>query len=141
MIDVLEDVLMNSQKRRWIRKWLARRDTRGASSLLLKELAVEDVAEYTNCMRMSPKSFDILLTKIYPDIQRSNSTMRMAIPAKIKLQITLSYLATGNSYRNLAQQYRVSRPAISIFVPEVCDAIYEVIKEFIKVSTQIIYCY
>ena len=38
----------------WIRKWLARRSTHGASALLLKELYAEDLAEYCACLRMSP---------------------------------------------------------------------------------------
>ncbi|XP_050302766.1 putative nuclease HARBI1 [Anthonomus grandis grandis] len=101
--------------------------------MLLKELAIEDVREYRNCMRMSPASFDVLLKKISPAIQRSDTTMRMALPARTKLEITLSYLATGNSYRNLQQQFRVSRPAISKFIPEVCDAIYDALEDFIQV--------
>lgn len=132
LIDILQELIVQ-KKRVWIRKWLERRNTHGASNMLLKELAVEDVAEYRNCMRMSPECFKILLNKILPTIQRSDTTMRMAIPAKVKLEITLSYLATGNSYRNLSQQFRVSRPAISIFIPEVCDAIYDALKEFMKV--------
>ncbi|XP_050314914.1 putative nuclease HARBI1 [Anthonomus grandis grandis] len=101
--------------------------------MLLKELAIEDVQEYRNCMRMSRASFDVLLKKISPAIQRSDTTMRMALPARTKLEITLSYLATGNSYRNLQQQFRVSRPAISKFIPEVCDAIYDALEDFIQV--------
>lgn len=67
--------------------------------------------------------------------------IRITISAKIKLHIKLSYLAIGNSFRNLAEQSRVSRPAISIFVPEGWDAINEVLKKFTKISTYIIYCY
>ncbi|XP_050292753.1 putative nuclease HARBI1 [Anthonomus grandis grandis] len=59
--------------------------------------------------------------------------MRAAIPPRIKLEITLAYLATGNSCRTLQRLFRVSRPAISNFIPEVCDAIYEALQEYIKV--------
>lgn len=125
------------KKRVWIRKWLEKRNTHGASNLLLNELAVNDVAEFTNCMRMSPTMFNILLDKVYTKIQKNDTMMREALPARIKLQITLSFLATGNSLRNLQQSFRVSRGAISKFIPEVCDAIYENLKDFIQVKIQL----
>jgi len=102
---------------------------------ILKELAEEDTHghEFTNCMRMDPTKFEILLNKVHKKIQRSNTIMREAIPARVKLQVTLLYLATGNSYRNLQQSFRVSRAAISKFIPEVCDAMYEALGDFIKV--------
>lgn len=62
-----------------------------------------------------------------------------AIPAKIKLQVTLSFLATGNSYRNLQQSFRVSKAAISKFVPEVCNAIYEHLQDFLQVKTKVFF--
>ena len=53
-------------------------------SMLLKELAIEDVKKYRNCMRMSPASFEILLEKI-----------SLGNLPEQKFEITLSYLATG----------------------------------------------
>jgi hypothetical protein len=47
---------------------------------------------------MDQTTFEILLNKVHQNIQRSNTTMREAIPVRVKLQVTLSYLATGNSY-------------------------------------------
>jgi hypothetical protein len=124
LIDIFQTVLImeNPQRKRlWIRKWLTRRNTHGASNMLLKELATEDIEECKNCMRMSPACFETLLKKISSIIQQVDTTMRPAIPAK-------SYLATGNSFRNLQQQFRVSRPAISNFIPDA-------LKEFIQVRT------
>jgi hypothetical protein len=44
-------IMENPQRKRlWIRKWLARRNTHGASNMFLKELATEDIEEYKNCM-------------------------------------------------------------------------------------------
>lgn len=126
-----EEIYKN--KRCWVRTWLMRREIYGASSTLLRELAAEDVPEYRNWLRMSKEKFEILLNQIAPQITKTDTVMRSAIPARIKLEITLSYLATGNSYRTLQRLFRVSRPAISKFVPEVCDAIYEGLKEYIKV--------
>jgi hypothetical protein len=53
--------------------------------------------------------------------------MREAIHARVKLELVLSYLATGNSYRSLT--HLVSIPAVSLFNPEVLDAIYDCLKE------------
>lgn len=133
MIEELENELKKG-KRIWTRKWLLRRDTCGNSVGLLKELAIEDQPEYRSFMRMTPDQFEFLLSKVSPRIQRGDTNMRSAIPAKIKLELTLSYLATGNSYRSLSHFFRVSKPAISLFIPEVLDAIYENLKDYIKVS-------
>lgn len=138
LLEILHGV-QNEKKRIWVRSWLDRRNSHGVSNLLLKELAEEDTHEFTNCMRMDPTTFEILLNKVHQKIQRSNTIMREAIPARVKLQVTLSYLATGNSYRNLQQSFRVSRAATSKFIPEVCDAIYEALGDFIKVIIILIY--
>jgi len=65
--------------------------------LLLKELYAEDPAEYRACLRMSPECFDTLHGLIANAIQRNDTLMRDAIPSRIKLEVTLSFLATGNS--------------------------------------------
>lgn len=132
--ELSEGILRDKKKRVWIRKWLSRREALGASSTLLKELATEDQKEYRNCIRMSTDQFNTLLIKISPLISKNDTVMRAAIPARVKLEITLSYLATGNSYRTLQRLFRVSTSAISLFVPDVCGALYEILKEYIKVS-------
>jgi len=55
--------------------------------------------------------------------------MRMAIPTATKLEITLRYLATGDSFKSLEYLFQVPEP-----VPEVLTAISHVLKPFIKVS-------
>jgi hypothetical protein len=103
---------------------LARRSTHGGSALLLKELYAEDPAEYRPCFRMSCECFDTLHDLIANAVQRSDTLMRDAIPSRIKPEVTLSFLATGNSYRNLQHHFRISKAAISKFIPEVCESIY-----------------
>jgi len=108
--------------------------THGNLIRLIRELAIEDKSEYKSFMRMTPEQFEFLLQKISPKIQRDDTVMRPAIPEKIKLELTLSFLATGNSYRSLSHFFRVSKAAISIFVPEVLNAVYEALNDNIKVS-------
>jgi len=116
-----------------MRKWIRRRETREASALLLKELSVEDPQEYRLCLRLTSGSFETLLNLIAPVIQRTDTKLRDALPARVKVEITLNFLATGNSYRTLQHLFRVPKPSISNFVPEVCEAIFEALKDFIKV--------
>lgn len=129
-----DEVEEGTRKRMWTRQWIRRRNTRGASALLLKELSTEDPEEYRLCIRLTPKQLETLLTMVSPVIQRSDTQMRDAIPARTKLEITLHFLATGNSYRTIQHLFRVPKPTISKFIPEVCDAIFEALKDFVKVS-------
>lgn len=123
----------NKKKRIWMRNWIGRKITHGGSSLLLKELREEDPAEYRCFMRMSPDVFDALHKLVASDIQREDTLMRDAIPSVTKLEVTLSFLATGNSFRSLQHFFRVSKPAISKFIPEVCEIIWKKLKDKLKV--------
>jgi len=60
--------------------------------------------------------------------------MRMALPAKLKLQIACRYLATGDSVATLQYMYRVPKCSISKFLPEIFDAIYEALMNYIEVK-------
>ena len=131
--DMIEEE-QNRKKRMWVRDWIGRRDSRGASTLLLKELAAEDVNEYKICLRMTPEKFDALLDMVAPKIERQNTHMRDAIPPRVMLEVILYFVTTENSYRTLQYFFRVSKASISNFIREVCDAIYDSLGEFIKVS-------
>jgi hypothetical protein len=111
---------------------LARRSTQGGSALLVKELYAEYPAEYRACLRMSSECSDTLHDLIANAIQRSDTLISDAIPSRIKLEVALSFLATGNRYTNLQQLSRVSKPAISKFIPEVCDSIYLKLGDHLK---------
>lgn len=100
----------------------------------LRELTCEESGEFHNFCRMSIRDFEFLLNRIEPLIKKNDTQMRMAIPPKIRLAITLRYLATGDSYRSLHFLFKVSHQVISVIVPEVCRAIISVLKDQIKVS-------
>lgn len=132
-LDELTEALL--EKRVWTRPWILKRNERGSSALVLEELRNEDAKEYISILRMLPDVFDILLSLVMPKIQRQHTIMREALPAKVKLEITLDFLSSGISYRRLSHFYRVSRCSISKFIPEVCEEIFKALKENIKVST------
>merc|ERR1712002_726816 len=75
-----------------------------------------------NYMRMPPETFLELLQRITPRIENSYRYRRPLDPG-LKLAITLRYLATGNSYKTLQYAIRVAHNTISLFIPEVCQAI------------------
>jgi hypothetical protein len=99
------------------------------------ELAAENSDSYRNHLTMSEAQLDFLLQKVSALIQKADIFFRSALPAKLKLQITLHYLATGTCFRSLSALYRVSTCSISLMIPEVCKAIYDILDEFIQVST------
>lgn len=99
-----------------------------------KELAIEDPAKYKNFFRMSTELFNELLFLVLPRIEKQTTNFRLPISAEIRLQITLRYLASGCSFSSLAYMFRVPQNTISTIVPEVLDALYDVlVNEYLKV--------
>lgn len=131
--EVEEEICVINKKKLWIRKWIDRRDKLGATNCLLKELALEDPKEYFDSLRMSESCVNYLVMKIHSQIQRENTLLRSAIPAITKLQVVLYFLATGCSLRTLTHMFRLGKSTISEFLIEVCEAVYESLKEFIEV--------
>lgn len=102
----------------------------------LSELLQEpESKEFQNFVRMSDSDFEYLLQKISPVISKQDTDFRESIPAKIRLAVTLryEYLATGDSYRSLHYIFKISNQLISQIVPEVCQALIDVLKDTVKV--------
>ncbi|KAF9417482.1 hypothetical protein HW555_005405 [Spodoptera exigua] len=96
------------------------------------ELYAEPSGEFNNFVRMSSSDFEYLLQKISPTIAKKDTDWRDAIPVKVRLAVTLRYLATGDSYRSLHYLFKISSQVISIIVPEVCLALNNVLKDLVK---------
>jgi len=83
---------------------------------------------------MTPEKSDVLLDMVAPKIERQNTQMRDAISPRVMLEVTLYFMANGNSYRTLHHFFTVSKGSISSFIQqEVCHAIYDSLGEFVKV--------
>ncbi|GBO99314.1 hypothetical protein EVAR_564_1 [Eumeta japonica] len=113
-IECVAKLMRDKKKRRrvWVRDWISRREDFGASSCLLKEMRQEDPDGYRNHLRMLTEKFDELLGKIVDKITKNDTHMRNAIPATTKLEITLRFLATGDSFVSLEALYRVGKSTI-----------------------------
>lgn len=105
----------------------------------LSELVAKPSGEFQKFTRMSQSDFDDLLNKVLPAIAKQDTQLRNAIPARIRLAITLRYLATGDSFESLHFLFKISPQLISKIIPEVCQALIEALKEEIKVSNKTIY--
>ncbi|KAB0804674.1 hypothetical protein PPYR_01644, partial [Photinus pyralis] len=115
----------------WVKPWLGK----GKGNLKLRRELLEDKKSFKNFLRMDETTFNDLLKKITPKIEKQWYTRECA-SAEIKLIITLRYLATGESYRSLMYNYRIHERTISIFVPQVCRVIYDTLKvDYLKIPT------
>lgn len=101
------------------------------------ELNCEPSGEFENLTRLNHTDFQYLLSKVSPIISKKDTHWRLAIPAKLRLAITLRYLATGDSFKSLHFLFKVSSEIISKIVPEVCTAIVEVLKDQVKVKNKL----
>ncbi|CAF4773929.1 unnamed protein product [Pieris macdunnoughi] len=68
-------------------------------------------------------------------VSQLSSLLIDAIPAKIKLEDTLSFVSTGNSYRSLSHLFRLPKSSISQIISEVCQEIKRALKDHIKVPS------
>ena len=132
MKQLSEQKKKRKKRRWWVRKWILERNSR--ATLVHKELRSSHTEDFKNLLRMSEGGFEYLLERVSPLISKSDTNMRPAITAKIKLTVTLRYLATGDSFKSLEFLFRVPKNTISKFIPETCEAIHKALQEFIKVS-------
>ncbi|KAJ8876373.1 hypothetical protein PR048_020818 [Dryococelus australis] len=126
---------------------IAKIDCKEGVTTLLRELAEEDPKSFINIIRMSVPKFEKLLEMI-TSIKTQDTRMRMAIPCRTKLPITLRYLAGSDRYlagsdrylagsdrfRSLEYLFRVPCNTISVFLPMVSSASFEALCGYIKAS-------
>lgn len=103
-----------------------------AGNRLFEELCFNDAEKIFT--RLSKLEFENLYSLINTKISKKDTNFREAISARERLLVTLRFLATGDSYTSLQYLFRISKQRISVIVPEVCDAIIEVLKDYVKVK-------
>ena len=116
--------------RRWYtRPWVEKRDDFGHYHQLLPDCRDHDPETYKYYVRVLPRMFDQLLGHISHRITKKTTNWKQPIDPGLKLAATLRFLATGEAYKSLSTAFRVGTNTISLFVPEVCEAI---IQEFMR---------
>ena len=88
------------------------------------KLSLQDTPAFKEIMRMSTDQFKEILNATESDICKQSTKMggELIVPVK-RRALRLRFLATVESFRSLHFQFRISRPAISYIVTEVCEAI------------------
>ena len=114
-----------ARRRYWVKPWMSRRPNYGHYHTLLRELELENPEDFKEYMRMEPAMFYEILQRVTPKITKKDTNFRKSLEPGLKLAITLRFLASGDSYRSLKFNFRVSHNAISAFIPEVCGAILD----------------
>jgi hypothetical protein len=121
----------NARKRKfWVRP-IFNAETRlqqGASDNLVKEMMAEDIEKYVDYFRMPHQLFEALLALVGPIIDKQY-VIREPISPNIRLQITLRYLASGDSMKSLSYAFRVGHDTISKIISETCEAIWNCLKD------------
>ncbi|KAM7294246.1 hypothetical protein ISCGN_023763 [Ixodes scapularis] len=131
-----EAPLRKKPRSKWTSKWLQRVHQQGAYENLMRELALEDTEAYRRWIRMDTGSFEDLLSRVRPLIEKEDTNFRLCVPAGERLAITLRYLATEDSQMSLQFQFRRAHNTVSTIVAEVCPAIYSALKDdFLKVPS------
>ena len=122
----LQDAIRQPKARSvWTREWILERPYYGQYEKLVCSLKTDDVAAFSNFLRIDPDLWHEFLERVGPRIERSNTVMREALTPGHRLAITLRYMATGDSYMSLQYGFRVAHNTISGIVFDTCSAICE----------------
>ncbi|CAH2108869.1 unnamed protein product [Euphydryas editha] len=109
-----------------------RKRTLNTMEEIFSDLLAEPSNQFEGFVRMSATDFELLLSRVGPLIEKQKTKFRVTIPSKIRLAVTLRYLATGDSYRSLHYLFKMSHQVISNIVRECCAALISVLKNMIK---------
>ena len=120
---------VKNKKRFWVRKVYAERLLKGEFHLLIQDLRLHDQEYFFKYFRMSPTSYEELLSFVAPIIVKQRTTMRDPVSPSERLAVTLRFLVTGDAQCTIAASYRISASTISRIISETCAAIWTSLKE------------
>ena len=118
-----------SKKKMWVRNIFQDRHLKGEFHLLVNELRLFDHELFFVCFRMSPSTFEELLSWVAPHIIRQTTRFRDPVHPNERLAVTLRYLATGDAKSTIALSYRISPTTVGRIVDETCKVVWMVLLE------------
>ncbi|XP_070389344.1 uncharacterized protein [Dermacentor albipictus] len=127
-----DEYLFHRKRSCWQKDYIANKSL-GMQNHLYREVLVSDIEEYWRLLRVTRQQFLQLLSRVGPRIGRQDTVMRRAIPAGTRLQVTLRYLASGESHHPLSRQFRLGHSSVNDTIHQTCTVIYEEMKnDFLK---------
>ena len=127
------------EKRRfWIRRIYSEREFKGEYALLVKDMMLYDHHYFFAYFRMSPSTFENLLSWIAPIIIKKTTRLRQPINECERLCVTLRYLVTGDAQTTIAANYRMSPTTVGRIISETCKAIWDTLisRGYLKYPTR-----
>lgn len=132
--ELCEDEVRPAKKRKvWSKEWYQNR-AQFSHSNLMSELRVTAPDDFKNFLRMDSKTYDELLDKVRPFIEKKDTNMRIAISVNERLSATLRFLASGQSFEDLKFLTAISPQSLGTIIIETCSVINKVLKEYIQVG-------
>nr|XP_022904009.1 protein ALP1-like [Onthophagus taurus]XP_022908872.1 protein ALP1-like [Onthophagus taurus] len=96
-----------------------------------------DPSKFFEFLRMSIDTFDYILIRIKDRLRKKVTNFKRPISPVERLYLTLRFLSTGLSFRNLATTLRMGVCTVSKIVHETCEIIWnEFVDEFMPVPSQ-----
>ena len=89
--------------------------------------------EFKGRMRMDISTFEYLCCTLAPDLQTQDTRLRLAIPVQVKVVVSISRLATGNSMQSIADLYKIGLSSSQRAVSQFCGALKKILlRKFIN---------
>ncbi|XP_077519870.1 uncharacterized protein LOC144129624 [Amblyomma americanum] len=111
----------------WMRSMCRHRNF-GHSGLLIPLLRQSDLPYFLYYIRMLPGTFEKILALVGLLIERQDTSWRQEISARTRLEITLRFLASGDSQRSLSFAYMMVRSTVCTVISETSQAIWDALK-------------
>ena len=89
--------------------------------------------EFKSRMRVDVSTFEFLCSTLAPMMVRHDTNMRSAIPVEVKVAVSISRLATGNSMQSIADLYKIGLSSSQLAVSQFCGAVKSMLlRKFIR---------
>ena len=129
LLDEEEEIARNHRKPRskWVKPWLEKHDELGVYNNLFQELyEANNLKDY---IRMDRMHFDYIVERLYSYLLKEDTIMRESIKPAEQVCLFLRYVSTGETFRSLEYQFRISRRSIARIVERVAEAIIQEMQE------------
>ena len=72
-------------------------------------------------LRMSKATFVYVCDELRSSVEKTDTSMRQAIPVEQRVALTLWFLSTGADFRTIGHLFGVSKSAVCVITKQVCN--------------------